>query len=156
MANHSETSSKTSASNGPYAVRFRGDLRQRIDRYLDDRGGGSIADLVNEAVEQFIATKRQETSLEEFERKVGDTVGRLAREVRSQNNSVQFLMAFFDCYVRSYLLHTPSVPNDALDAQASSAHERYRKLMDQVPKALSNSEGITAVIAALRQSGVLV
>jgi hypothetical protein len=54
-------------------------------------------------------------------------------------------MAFFDRFVRSYLVHTPPVPPEAIDAQAAAARDRYHKLMRDIPSALQNGEGLTAL-----------
>ncbi len=67
-------------------------------------------------------------------------------------NELHVAMAFLDMLARTYLFHTPPVPEDAIDAQAASAEQRYRKLIEQLPLSLQSGGGLTGVSEALVRS----
>lgn len=104
-------------------------VREAVDAYLSRQGRGHVAD--DPAVQAAI---------------------RMAKQMRAMQNELHVAMAFLDMLVRTYLLHTPPVPEGAVAAQAAAAEQRYRKLMEQLPLSLQSGGGLAGVSEALVKS----
>lgn len=104
-------------------------FREAVRFYLSHRGRGQVAE--DPAIQAALRTTKQ---------------------IRSMQNELHVVMAFLDMLVRTYLMHTAPVPEEAVDAQAASAEQRYRKLIDQLPLLIQSGEGLAGVSAELTGS----
>jgi hypothetical protein len=58
-------------------------------------------------------------------------------------------MAFFDLFARSYYVHAPSVPPEAVGAAATTAKLRCQRLLRQRPDVLPGASGLIRVSVGL-------
>ena len=65
--------------------------------------------------------------------------------MRRLRNELQILMAFFDLFVRSCYVHTPTVPPEAVEGAAASAMLRYENLLRQLPNVLQGATGLAGL-----------
>ena len=130
------------------SVRLDDRMLQKLEALLAERGGTRAA-AVREAVRDWLQEERRRDEHDHLEARIAGSLSRTRKEISLVRNDVHVLMAFFDRFVRSYLVHTPPVPSEALDAQAVTANERYHKLMRDIPSALQNGEGLTALSSIL-------
>ena len=130
------------------SVRFPDRVLDRIEVIARQRSI-AVASVVKEAVDAYLS--RQSRGLMTQDPSV-QAAARTAKQIRSMQNELHVAMAFLDMLVRTYLLHTPPVPEDALDAQAAAAEQRYRKLIEQLPLLLQSGDGLAGVSEALVSS----
>ena len=126
------------------SVRLDDGMLQKLEALLAERGGTRAA-AVREAVRDWLQEERRRDEQDHLEARIAGSLSRTRKEISLVRNDVHVLMAFFDRFVRSYLVHTPPVPSEAIDAQAATASERYHKLMCDIPSALQNGEGLAAL-----------
>ena len=105
--------------------------------------GWSKTDVFREAVRDYLRQNAISSELAEFERRQAATFREQGRQMRQLRSDFQILMAFIDLFARSYYVHTPPVPPEAVDASATSAKLRYEKLLQQLPSVL---QGVTGLI----------
>jgi metal-responsive CopG/Arc/MetJ family transcriptional regulator len=121
----------------PFSVRLPEDLESRLDAFIAERGSAVNKGLVlREALKDYLDDESQKQERDEMEARIAATMSRVLKEIRVARNETHVLMAMFDSFIRSYMFHTAPVPEDAFKAQAVSAEQRYRKVMDQVPTLL--------------------
>jgi len=101
-------------------------FREAVKFYLSHHGRGQAAE--DPAIQASMRTRKQ---------------------IRAMQNELHVVMAFLDMLVRTYLMHTPPLPEEAVDAQAASAEQRYRKLIDQLPLLIQSGEGLAGLSAVL-------
>jgi hypothetical protein len=110
---------------------------------------GSQSAVFREALKAYFRTDLITHELAEFERRIAATYREQGRQMRRLRNDLQILIAFFDLFARSYYVHTPSVPAEAVDAAAAVAKLRYEKLLRQLPEVLQGATGLVSVSANL-------
>lgn len=140
----------------PTTIRFRLTHKKMMDELLAKRGGGYYSKIVDEALDLYFRSETEAERVADIEERIVATLSRVMVKQRGLSNELHVLMAFLDCFVRSYLTHTPAVPAEALDVQASSAAERYRKLMAQIPSVLDNGDALAAVMTEFNREQGLV
>ena len=109
--------------------------------------GWSKSDVFREAVRAYLRQNAISSELAEFERRQAATFREQGRQVRQLRTELQILMAFFDLFARSYYVHTPPVPPEAVDASATSAKLRYERLLQQLPGMFQGVTGLINVSA---------
>lgn len=111
--------------------------------------GWSKNDVFREALRTYLRQDAIATELAEFERRQAATFREQGRHMRRLKNDFQILMAFFDLFARSYYVHTPSVPQEAVESAAASAKLRYERLFQQLPGVLQGATGLIQVSVGL-------
>jgi hypothetical protein len=111
--------------------------------------GWSKSDVFREALRTYLRHDAISTELTQFERRQAATFRELGRQTQRLRTDLQILMAFFDLFARSYYVHTPTVPSEAVDAAATSAKLRYERLLQQLPKVLQGATGLIQVSVGL-------
>ncbi len=104
---------------------------------------------VREAIRDHLEADRRQGQLDRLEERVAATMGRTAKDVRVVRNDLHVVMAMVDCLVRTYLVHTPPVPSDALRAAAVAGDIRYEKFQKQLAAALQGGTGFFDDLAQL-------
>jgi hypothetical protein len=107
--------------------------------------GWSMTDVFREAVRAYLRQNAITSELGEFERRQAATFREQGRQIRQLRSEFQILMAFFDLFARSYYVHTPPVPPEAVNASATSAKLRYERLLQQLPGVLQGATGLINV-----------
>jgi len=105
--------------------------------------GWSRNDVFREALRTYLRQDAIRSELGEFECRMAATYRELDHQMTRLRNELQILMAFFDLFTRSYFVHTPSIPAEAVDAAAAGAKLRYERLLRQLPEVL---QGVTGLI----------
>lgn len=100
------------------------------------------AALQREALRAFLKQEDQKDDIDHLEARLVATLGRLGKDIRIARNDVHVCMAFIDTLARSFLLHTPPVPPEAVKASAASADERYERFLREVAKGLQGDTGL--------------
>lgn len=129
----------------PYklSVRIPDYLSSQLENAVDERGViGARTDIVCEALAQYFKADAERESRDEMEARIAATLTRVLKDVMQGRNEVQLLTAMLDCFLRSYFLHTPPIPREAVDAAAAAAQERYRRLIRQVPEVMQGGGGV--------------
>lgn len=111
--------------------------------------GWSMSDVFREAVRLYLRQNAISSELAEFERRQAASFREHGRQMRQLRTDLQILMAFFDLFARSYYVHTPPVPPEAVDASATSAKLRYERLLRQLPGMFQGATGLINVSANL-------
>ena len=111
--------------------------------------GWSRNDVFREAVRTYLRLDPISSELAELERRQAATFREQARKLRQLRTELQILMGFFDLFARSYYVHTPMVPPEAVDAAAASARLRYERLLQQLPSVFEGATGLVQVSASL-------
>jgi hypothetical protein len=111
--------------------------------------GWSKSDVFREALRAYLRHDAISCELAQFERRQAATFREQGRQMQRLRNDLQILMAFFDLFARSYYVHTPSVPPEAVDAAATSAKLRYERLLQQLPDVLQGATGLINVSVGL-------
>ncbi len=122
-------------------IRFPG----AIDGELEQLARGRctpVAVIVKDAVRQYLDRDRQSNLLEGVEERLVATMTRVLRELRVMRNDQHLTMAFVDTLAQTFLLHTPPLPPDAVEAAAASATVRHGKYTRAVVGQLQGSEGL--------------
>lgn len=130
----------------PYPVRLPEDLDAKLTELVQERGGSKQA-AIREAVRDYINREALIAERDALEARIAGSLSRTRKDIGLVRNELHVLMAFVDRFVRSYLLHTPPVPAEAMDAQAATASDRYQKLMREIPTALQNGDSLSAFLA---------
>lgn len=129
----------------PYklSVRIPDHLSHQLEDAVDERGViGARTDIVCEALAQYFKANAERDSRDEMEARIAATLTRVLKDVMQGRNEVQLLTAMFDCFLRSYFIHTPPVPREALDASVAAAQHRYERLIRQVPEVMQGGGGV--------------
>jgi hypothetical protein len=111
--------------------------------------GWSKNDVFRESLRTYLRQDAITVELAEFERRQAATFREQGRHMRRLKNDFQILMAFFDLFARSYYVHTPSVPQEAVESAAASAKLRYERLLQQLPGVLQGATGLMQVSLGL-------
>lgn len=139
----------------PYklSVRIPDYLSHQLEAAVEERGViGARTDIVCEALAQYFKANAERDSHEEMEARIAATLTRVLKDVMHGRNEVQLLTAMFDCYLRSYFMHTPPVPREAVDASAASAAARYDRLIRQIPEMMQGGGGVLTEFQQALQS----
>lgn len=134
-------------------IRFPGAADAELERLAGARGT-AVAVIVKEAVRQYLDRERQHDALEGIEARLVATMTRVLRELRVVRNDQHLTMAFVDTLAQTFLLHTPPIPPEAVEAAAASATERHGKYTRAVVGQLQGSDGLWHELAdAVGNSG---
>lgn len=109
--------------------------------------GGTPSAAAREAIREWVDRERVWSQRDDLEERIAATMTRVMKDIVLVRNDIHVQMAFFDAYMRSYFLHTPPVPREALDAAAAAAQDRYEKLLKQVPQLLQDGGGFADLLA---------
>lgn len=131
----------------PKPVRLPLDLEEKLVAIAKERGG-TVQAAIREAVRDYVNRESLIAERDALEARIAGTLSRTRKDIGLVRNEVHVLMALVDRFIRSYLLHTPPVPADAMDAQAATASDRYQKLMREIPAALQNGDALSAFFAS--------
>lgn len=122
-------------------IRFPGAIDGELEQLARGRGT-PVAVIVKDAVRQYLDRDRQSNLLEGVEERLVATMTRVLRELRVMRNDQHLTMAFVDTLAQTFLLHTPPLPPDAVEAAAASATVRHGKYTRAVVGQLQGSEGL--------------
>ncbi|WP_305805952.1 hypothetical protein [Stenotrophomonas sp. YIM B06876] len=95
-----------------------------------------------EALRAYLKQGEQKDDIEHLEARFVATLGRLSKDIRIARNDVHVCIAFIDTFARSYLLHTPPIPPEAVQASAAAADVRYDRFLREVAKGLHGDTGL--------------
>ena len=130
------------------SVRFPDRVLDKVEAIALRRSVG-VASVIREAVDAYLARQGRGHVAED---PAVQAAMRTTKQIRAMQNELHVVMAFLDMLVRTYLLHTPPVPEEAVDAQAAAAEQRYRKLLEQLPLSLQSGDGLAGLSDALTRS----
>lgn len=116
---------------------------------IASRRSVGVASIIREAVDAYLSRQGRGKPVED---PVIQAATRTTKQIRAMQNELHVVMAFLDMLVRTYLMHTAPVPAEAVDAQAASAEQRYRKFIDQLPLLIQSGEGLAGLSAELTGS----
>ncbi|MEI2263592.1 hypothetical protein OHC51_21785 [Stenotrophomonas indicatrix] len=97
---------------------------------------------VREAVRDKVGEDRRRYEAESLEARLAASIGRLQKDVRIVRGDVHVAMALIDSLVRSFLLHTPPIPPEAVPAATAAADARYNRFIKNVVKAVQGHSGV--------------
>jgi hypothetical protein len=123
------------------------ELVEAIEAAAKDKGSQSV--VFREALKTYFRTDQITQELARFERRMAAAFREQDRQMRRLRNDLQILMAFFDLFARSYYVHTPTVPSEAVEGAAASARLRYEKLLRQLPEVLQGATGLAGLVVKL-------
>ena len=126
------------------SVRFPDRVLDKVQALADQRST-PVASLIREAVDAYL---KREGRYESVDPSLQAAM-RTTKQIRSMQNELHVVMAFLDMLTRTFLLHTPPVPEEAIPAQAAAAEQRYRNLMEQLPLLLQSGDGLAGLSEAL-------
>ncbi|MCD0253096.1 hypothetical protein JWH16_04405 [Xanthomonas campestris pv. campestris] len=95
-----------------------------------------------EALRDRVEAERRRDEADSLEARFVATMQRTQQDVRLVRNDVHVVMAYVDSLVRSFLLHTPPVPPEAVKAAAAAGDQRYARFMKNVRDALQGGAGL--------------
>lgn len=122
-------------------VRLPDDLANAVDQLAKERGM-TFSAVVREALRDYLDHDKRQEKAEQLEARLAATMGRTRKDIRIARGDVHVVIAYIDSFIRSFLMHTPPVPADAVKAAAVSADARYNRFMQQVAKALQGETGL--------------
>jgi hypothetical protein len=125
-------------------------LIEAIEAAAKDKGSQSV--VFREALKTYFRTDQITRELTGFERRMATAFLEQSRQMRRLRNDLQILMAFFDLFARSYYVHTPTVPSEAIEGATASARLRYENLLRQLPEVLQGATGLAGVSVKLDDS----
>lgn len=111
--------------------------------------GWAISDLYREAVKEYLGKDRIREELAEFEKRIAGSHRAVTKEQRRIGNQLDVMLALFDLFARSYFMHTPSVPPEAVELASAEGWQRYEKMRNQVAQMVRSTSGVLAVAAEL-------
>lgn len=127
-------------------VRLPDDLYASAEALAKERNL-TLSALIREALRDHLDADRRQEQADSLEARLVASMERLSKDVRIGRNDVHVLMALLDSLVRSFLLHTPPVPPEAVDAAAASADLRYGAFMRNTVGAIQGETGLFDRIA---------
>jgi len=116
-------------------VRLPAKLAREFNAACEERGGAPSA-AAREALREWLDRGQDRRDRDDMEARIAGTLSGLRSELRQTRNELHICMAFLDQFVQSYLLHTPPVPGDAVDAAAVSGADRHSKLVRRMVHSL--------------------
>ncbi|QYY27523.1 hypothetical protein [Diaphorobacter sp. MNS-0] len=128
------------------------EFKEAVEKAAKDKGW-AIADVYREAVREYLGRDRLREEFAEFEKRVAASHRAVTREQRRIKNDLEVMLALFDLFTRSFFLHTPAVPPEAIDLASKEAWERYEKLRAQVAQMVRAGSGVLAIAAELNAEG---
>lgn len=141
---------KTAKTKSPVHSVYNSDseLRGAIEALAKEREW-SISDVYKEAVKEYLGKDRLRQEFGEFEKRIAASYRAMTKEQRRIRNDLEIFMAMFDLFIRSYFVHTPSVPPEAVEFAAADGWQRYEKLISQLPEMMRSGGGaLGAAMAA--------
>lgn len=127
------------------SVRFPDRVLERMEAVAKQRSM-AVASVIREAADAHLNRLGRGRASED---PAVQAATRTAKQIRAMQNELHVVMAFLDMLMRTFLLHMPPVPEEAVDAQAAAAEQRYRKLIEQLPLLLQSGEGLAGLSEAL-------
>lgn len=124
------------------------ELLQAIEGAAKEKGW-AVADLYREAVKEYLGRDRLREEFAAFEKRVAASHRAVTREQRRIKNDLEVMLALFDLFARSYFMHTPPVPPEAVDLASKEAWERYEKMRSQVAQMVRAGSGVLAIATEL-------
>ena len=112
------------------AVRFDQALDKKIERAIKDGGFPSPSAFFRSAIEHELAGRENE--IHEAEDRIGASLDRVAREIRSVRLGQQALFAFTDALVKTLLTCLAEPPRDAYDQAVARGKLRYDRFLKSV------------------------
>ncbi|MDI9239451.1 hypothetical protein QLQ15_11105 [Lysobacter sp. LF1] len=128
-------------SKAPRALRLPPELEAQAEALARSRGH-TFSTVMRDALREHLDRERQLDEMAALERRLVGSMTRVMKDVRIVRNDVHLTMAFINTLAESYLLHTPPLPDEAVDVAAASATDRYRKFLKRVVSNLQGGEGL--------------
>lgn len=122
-------------------VRLPDELAEAVEALSKERGM-TFSALVREALRGYLDEAKRQEKAEQLEARLAASMGRVRKDVRTTRGDVHVVLAYLDCLIRSFLMHTPPVPPEAIKAAAAAADPRYARFMDNVAKSLQGETGL--------------
>ena len=113
------------------AFRATDELAQQLEQLAIARGH-KTSTVIRDALRHYMDRERQLDHIESLEARMVASMERLAKNDRILRNDLHVLMGMVHTLVRTYLLHTPPIPPEAVEAAAASARDREAKFMKMV------------------------
>ena len=146
-----KTKAKTSGNpnDGRHTVRITDpELLAAIEGECKERGWG-YSDLYREAMKEYLGRQKLHEELAEFEKRIAASHRAVTREQRRIRNDISVMLGLFDLFARSYFLHTPSVPPEAMDMAAADGWQRYEKMRSQLAAMVRGGGSVLGIAAEL-------
>jgi len=129
-------SARRKTSNKWHTVRLLDPLlTEKIESTAHERGW-SISEVYREAIKDFFDKERLREEFSSYREMMESSFGETSKQINQLRNDMQVMMAFFDLFAKSYYLHTPAVPADAVELAIMNAKQRYEKLLKQLPEVI--------------------
>ncbi len=129
----------------PYPVRLGDDLESKLSATLAERGGTKAA-AIRAAVEEWVDREQVRKERDAMEARIAATMSAVRGESRKTRNDLHVLMSMLDQLIRTYLLLTPQLPDESLEAAAAAAQDRYTRFLERVGKGLSGVDSVASRI----------
>lgn len=107
--------------------------------------GWSEADLVREALKEYIDRERLRDDIAAMDQRFGATVDRLIKMQQLMRSEMGVLVAFMHEFSGLYLFHTMEPPKDIREAAAADAARRHEIFMRRVEQAWSGGNPLDAL-----------
>jgi hypothetical protein len=149
VATTPKTKPTASPKDNRHSIRINDpELYDAIERTAKERGW-AISDLYREAIKEYLGRDQLKDDLAEFEKRVAASHRAVTKEQRRMRNDIEVMLALFDVFARSYFLHTPSVPPEAVETAAKDGWQRYEKMRVQIAAMVRAQGGALAIAKEL-------
>lgn len=122
-------------------TRMPADLYEAAEAGAKERGM-SISAYVREAVRNKVGEDQRRYEAESLEARLVASIQRVQKDVRIVRGDLHVTMALIDSLVRSFLLHTPPIPPEAVPAASAAADARYERFIKNVVKSVQGHSGV--------------
>lgn len=137
-----------------FSTRIPIELHAQLEAAAADRGGsGAKTAILVEALKAYFRGVDESARRDEMEARVAATLNGVRKDIALVRNESQIGIALLDSFIRTYLVHTPPVPREAVDEAAVSAQDRYEKVMRRIPDLLQGDSGILTKLAEILGEG---
>lgn len=137
-----------------FSTRIPTELHAQLDAAAAERGGsGAKTAILVEALKAYFRSADEAVRRDEMEARVAATLNGVRKDIALVRNESQIGIALLDSFIRTYLVHTPPVPREAVEDAAVSAQDRYEKLMRRTPELLQGDNSILTKLAEVLGEG---
>jgi hypothetical protein len=134
----------------PRFVRTRLNNPGLIEGYnkVQEETGWTDADIVREAIKEYIDRERLRDDIAAMDQRFGATVDRLIKMQRTMRSEMAVLVAFMHEFSGLYLFHTVEPPEDVREAAAADAARRHDIFIRRVERAWTGGNPLDELATA--------